>query len=455
MNKIKEIYEIDTLKSGVVMCLKITLILGVLSTIAFQQTTFSGVLISFGITAMYSFGLGLGNGILNRWMSKKWDWVSQTNERIIAGIVGTLIYTVVIVLIIDYVQIIVINNNDPSVFFSERANWTHLFIIILSLLVATFLHARDFMINWKASIKQETTVQKIIAGTASAQFDALKNQLDPHFLFNSLNVLTSLIEENPDAAQNFTTSLSKVYRYVLEQKNKELVSVDEELKFARTFVRLLKMRFEDSIIFEIPEKATNPDARVVPLSLQLLLENAVKHNIVNSSKPLKIRIFEKSGNLVVENILQPKEVLKKSTGVGLSNIKQRYSLLTGRQVEINKTATHFSVAIPMLTKQISVIKTQTQKSYIEDKRYLKAREKVQAMKGFYSNVLAYAIVIPVLAFINYRTTNFPWVIFPMLGWGFGVMAHGMEAFGYSPFTGRKWEERKIREFMEKEESKNL
>jgi hypothetical protein len=301
--------------------------------------------------------------------------------------------------------------------------------------------------------KNKVKEHKIIAGTASAQFDALKNQLDPHFLFNSLNVLTSLIDENPDAAQNFTTSLSKVYRYVLEQKNKELVSVDEELNFARIYVRLLKMRFEDSIDFEIPEKALNPDAKVVPLSLQLLLENAVKHNIVNSSNPLKIRIYENGGNLVVENILQPKEVLKKSSGVGLTNITQRYSLLTDRKVNINKTASHFTVEIPMLTKQISVMKTQTQESYIEDKRYIKAKEKVQAIKGFYSNLLSYLFVLPILAYINYRTTNFPWVIFPALGWGFGVLAHGMEAYGYSPFTGKNWEERKIREFMEKEESK--
>ncbi len=455
MEKIRDIYAFDTVKKGVIVCLKITIILGVFFAIVFQQTTIQGILLSFGITAMYSFGLGLGNGFLNRWLSSKWSWVTQTNQRVIAGIIGTIIYTIVIVLIIDYVQIVIINDMDVSLFFSERMNWMHLFNIVLSLGVATFLHARDFMINWKASIKQETKVQKIIAGTASAQFDALKNQLDPHFLFNSLNVLTSLIDENPDAAQNFTTSLSKVYRYVLEQKNKELISVDEELKFAKTYVRLLKMRFEDSIVFEIPEKAQNPEARVVPLSLQLLLENAVKHNIVNSSNPLKIRIFEEDGNLVVENILQPKEVLKKSSGVGLSNIQQRYSLLTNRQVQINKTASHFFVKIPMLTKQVTGMKIQTQASYIEDKRYIKAKERVQAIKGFYGNLMAYAIVIPFLAFLNYRTSDFPWVIFPMLGWGFGVLAHGMEAFGYSPFTGRKWEERKIREFMEKEESKKL
>src|SRR5690606_17315042 len=149
-----------------------------------------------------------------------------------------------------------------------------------------------------------------------------------HFLFNSLNVLTSLIEENPQKAQKFTTSLSKVYRYVLEQKNKELVSVDEELQFAKTYMSLIKMRFEDSIVFTMPECAANPESKVVPLSLQLLLENAVKHNMVTPNKPLHINIYETQDRLVVKNNLQPKQIVKKSSGVGLSNIKQRYNLLT-------------------------------------------------------------------------------------------------------------------------------
>jgi two-component system LytT family sensor kinase len=93
---------------------------------------------------------------------------------------------------------------------------------------------------------------------------------------------------------------------------------------------------------------------------------------------------------------------------------------------------------------------QTQKSYIEDKRYVRAKEKVEKIKGFYSNLISYLIVLPVLAYVNYRTTDFPWVIFPALGWGFGVVAHGLEAYGYNPFMGKSWEERKIREFMDKE-----
>ena len=290
--------------------------------------------------------------------------------------------------------------------------------------------------------------QKIIAGTASAKFDALKNQLDPHFLFNSLNVLTSLIEEDPHQAQKFTTSLSKVYRYVLEQKNKDLISVEEELQFAKTYVKLLKMRFEDSIHLEIPEHSNNPEAKIIPLSLQLLLENAVKHNVVTSSKPLYIKVYEENGMLVVDNNLQEKQVVKKSSGVGLQNIRQRYGIFTDRQVEITKSNTDFSVKLPLLTKQVTVM--ETQQTYIDDKRYEKAKEHVKQLKGFYGNLTAYCIVIPCLAILNYNTGSFPWVIFPTIGWGFGVTVHGMEVFGYNPLWGKSWEERKIRRFMDDE-----
>jgi hypothetical protein len=415
--------------------------------IMFNQNT----LVKFGYYQLYSIVITSVNVYFFDYLNNI-KWKKYKKYRLAIGVFGSITLTLLSIFLLRMFQGVAIEGRGFDAFYSYETQRTGYYSMILFITIASsaFFHAVYF---YKELQKGKVTEQKIIAGTASAQFDALKNQLDPHFLFNSLNVLTSLIDENPEAAQNFTTSLSKVYRYVLEQKNKELVSVDEELNFARIYVRLLKMRFEDSIIFEIPEKASNPEAKVVPLSLQLLLENAVKHNIVNSSKPLKIRIYENEGNLVVENVLQPKEVIKKSSGVGLTNIMQRYNLLSDRKVAINKTASHFTVAIPMLTKQISVMTTQTQESYIEDKRYLKAKERVQAIKGFYSNVLSYVIVIPILAYINYRTTDFPWVIFPMLGWGFGILAHGMEAYGYSPFTGRRWEERKIRELMEKEESK--
>lgn len=310
-----------------------------------------------------------------------------------------------------------------------------------------FFHALHF---YKELQRNKLTQQKIIAGTASAQFDALKNQLDPHFLFNSLNVLTSLIDENPTMAQKFTTSLSKVYRYVLEQKNKELVSLEEELSFAKTYMDLLKMRFENSVFFELPTKVINPDAKIVPLSLQLLLENAVKHNVVSEQKPLRIRIYEEGNNLLVENNLQKKQVLQDRKGVGLQNIINRYAIITDRRIHINQSDTVFSVQLPLLTKQISTMDT-TQ--FNESNAYIKARQRVKEIKDFYGNLTSYCLVIPFLIFINYQVSwGFQWFWFPLLGWGMGVAIHGFTVFGY----GKTWEERKIRELMEQDEktSKN-
>lgn len=303
-----------------------------------------------------------------------------------------------------------------------------------------------FYRNYK---ERQVKEQKIIAGSASARFDALKNQLDPHFLFNSLNVLTSLIEEDPQQAQKFTTSLSKVYRYVLEQKNKDLVTLGEELDFARTYVRLLKMRFEDSIVFEIPEKVGLEESNIVPLSLQLLLENVVKHNVVTANRPLHIRVYEHGGMLVVENNLQEKQVVKKGSGVGLQNIRQRYKIFTDREVVIEKSVSSFRVALPILSEQYRPV--ESQQHFIEEKRFLKAKEKVKVLKEFYVNLTAYCIIIPALWYLNYLTTDFMWAFFPTLGWGIGVLAHGMQAYGYNLLWGRAWEERKIRELMERDD----
>jgi hypothetical protein len=305
---------------------------------------------------------------------------------------------------------------------------------------------------YKQKKERQVTQQQVIAGAATAQFDALKNQLDPHFLFNSLNVLSSLIEENPEAAQSFTTGLSKIYRYVLEQKSKELVPLDEELRFARTYVRLLKMRFEEGIQFDIPEAASDPELKVVPLSLQLLLENAVKHNKVGVAQPLVIRIRENDGYLEVVNNLQPKQVMSKGSRVGLKNIADRYALLTKKEVYKDQTGGEFKVRIPLLSKKVSNM--EVQKEYIENRKYQRAKERVEALKGFYWNLASYVVVIPFLAWINYQTTSFPWVLFPMLGWGFGLAMHGMEAFGYNPIWGKRWEEKKIREIMEQENKNN-
>lgn len=398
------------------------------------------------IDFIFSFSLTAVNSYYYDGLNLRFNWETDPKKRLWLGALGSFVFSILTIVVLRYLVNYYYTGMGIVEFFANEEPGDYLFTVLVTIFAILFFHAFYF---YRALQKREVKEQKIIARTASASFDALKNQLDPHFLFNSLNVLTSLIEEDPHQAQKFTTSLSKVYRYVLEQKNKDLVTVDEELDFARTYVRLLKMRFEDSIVFDIPEKASKPDYKIVPLSLQLLLENAVKHNVVTASRPLHIKVFEENGILTVTNNLQAKEVVKKSSGVGLTNIKQRYSILTDRAMQIVKTESDFSVHLPMLSQQISVV--ETQETHIEEKRYLKAKERVEQIKGFYGNLIAYCLVIPFLWYINYRTTNFLWAIFPTLGWGIGLFFHGMEAFGYNPFLGRRWEEKKIRQLMEKED----
>jgi sensor histidine kinase YesM len=395
---------------------------------------------------IYSWLIYLANALLIAYLMQRYGMKIFKGNLLFLSLLGNISVSVLAIFFARLIIISVIQGMGILEFLRRESPQYYVNSLIIAVVISGIFYALYY---YKHRQEYKVKEQKIIAGKAAAQFDALKNQLDPHFLFNSLNVLTSLIEEDQDAAQRFTTSLSKVYRYVLEQKNKELVPVDEEFAFARTYVRLLKMRFEDSIVFEIPEKSTNPEARIVPLSLQLLLENAVKHNVVTSARPLRITVKEEDGYVVVTNNLQPKQVVKRSIGVGLQNIRQRYGLLTERQVEIGEAGEYFRVALPILTHQVGVV--QASAEYIRDKRYQKAREKLEAVKQFYGNLASYLIVIPFLIWLNMRTTDFPWSIFPAFGWGFGLLMHGLEIYGYNPLWGKRWEERKIRELMEQDD----
>lgn len=435
------------LKSGTIICFKLSMIFTVIFS-AFLGDDFNlkNIVLTFVLSSFYSFGLGFGNGFINLLLDKKWDWLEQTNLRVYYGVLVTLLYTVPAVLGINYFLFIVLRKMPLDEFFNQNMLWTHLFYIILSLGVSTFMQARSFMVKWKQASKTEVTQQRIIAGTANAKFETLKNQIDPHFLFNSLNVLSSLIEENPENAQRFTTSLSKIYRYVLDQKDKELVSVEDELSFAKTYMNLLKMRFENSLFYELPTESISPDAKVVPLSLQLLLENTVKHNVVSEQKPLHIRIFIQEGYLAIQNDFQKKEVLQNRQGVGLQNIVDRYSIITNRNVLIEQNEKTFTVRIPILTKQISVMETSAEYSD-ESKAYFRAKKRVEELKGFYGNIISYCCVIPFLVFFNLKyMPEFQWFWFSAFGWGFGVVMHAFKVFGYSS----DWEERKIRSILEKE-----
>ena len=399
--------------------------------------------VNFGYTMLYGLTLYFSNAYLFMYLDDKFEADRFTKKRIAIGFLGSFIISVFVIFLLRIFEDVLIENKTFESFFATETAANYIVTIIITFFVTLAFHAFYF---YKAYQENKVKEQKIIAGTASAQFESLKNQIDPHFLFNSLNVLSSLIEENPESAQKFTTSLSKVYRYVLEQKDKELISVAEELQFAKTYMNLLKMRFENSITFEIPEGFENEEAKVVPLSLQLLLENCIKHNVVSEAKPLHVKISIENNQLVVKNNLQKKEVLSDRKGVGLQNIVNRYAILTKRNVLVEENEKEFKIFLPILTKQITIMETQN--IYNENLAYQRAKDKVEQLKGFYGNLISYCVVIPVLIIINLRTSSFQWFWFPMLGWGMGLTFHALETFGY----GKSWEERKINELMNKEDN---
>ncbi|WP_396161051.1 2TM domain-containing protein [Flavobacterium sp.] len=405
------------------------------------------LLVNLGYTILYGLTLYYANALLFIYLDSIFEVERFTKRRIIIGFLGSFLISVVVIFLLRIIEDVIIEGESFDAFLQNETLANYLVTIIITFFVTLAFHAFYF---YKAYQENKVKEQKIIAGTASAQFESLKNQIDPHFLFNSLNVLSSLIEENPESAQKFTTSLSKVYRYVLEQKDKELVSVAEELKFAKTYMNLLKMRFENSITFEIPEGFDNEEAKVVPLSLQLLLENCIKHNIVSEPKPLHVKITIENNQLVVTNNLQKKEVLSDRKGVGLQNIVNRYAILTKKTVLVEENEQEFKIFLPILTKQVTIMETQN--IYNENLAYQRAKDKVEQLKGFYGNLISYCIVIPVLIIINLQSSNnFQWFWFPMLGWGMGLTFHALETFGY----GKSWEERKINELMNKDDnSKN-
>jgi two-component system LytT family sensor kinase len=415
----------------------------------FNFKTINDFLIDFGFYQLYSFVLGYSNMTFFDYMEGRSWKKGDTIKRIMVGVIGAVTITLLGLFLVRVGQAMLYRGYTFEEFLAYDSWQGYSFGLWITLTIISVFHIIYFYNRYQ---KNKIKEQKVIAGAANATFDALKNQLDPHFLFNSLNVLTSLIEENPKNAQKFTTSLSKVYRYVLEQKNKDLIPVDEELNFARTYMSLLKMRFEDSIIFEIPDHATNPESKVVPLSLQLLLENAVKHNMVTSSKPLHIKIYEKEGMLIVENNLQSKQIVKKSSGVGLENIKQRYQLLSNKTVSINQQASRFAVAIPMLTKQVTIMRSIEPKTQYDD-RYVRARKRVEEMKEFYYSLISYCIVIPFLFFIwlRYTPNTIQWFWFPMFGWGMGLAFHAYKVYVNDGVLGNGWEKRKIEKFMREED----
>jgi two-component system LytT family sensor kinase len=199
--------------------------------------------------------------------------------------------------------------------------------------------------RWRISTAEMERFRK---ESAEARFETLRSQVNPHFLFNSLTTLSSLIYRDPEKAGIFVRELSDVYRYLLDKREMELVTLDEELTFIRAYINLISLRFEDNLNVTLDIPVNLHERMIAPITLQLLVENAVKHNVISRSKPLSVYIYADTGYIIVSNDLQRKEMLRQPSGMGLENIRKRYAFLTTREVIILNDEKTFTVKIPLI-----------------------------------------------------------------------------------------------------------
>ncbi len=283
--------------------------------------------------------LWAGNSELNEFLSSKISWIKTPIKRLVVGVISTVAFTVLSVVIVlklwEFFWRLKINDYGEVITMS----------LIITFFISLFFHGRAFLMEWKRSAVEAERYQK---ESIRATYENLKNQVNPHFLFNSLNALTNLVYEDQDKAAKFIKQLSEVYRYVLDSRDKELVALQDELNFLRSYIYLQEIRFGSNLKVEVGE--FQQQGKVAPLAIQLLVENAIKHNIISKEQPLKISIFCDHDAVVVKNNLQRRSMPgTESSGMGLANIKSRYKFLTDKPVSVEETDTEFIVSVPIIT----------------------------------------------------------------------------------------------------------
>lgn len=214
-------------------------------------------------------------------------------------------------------------------------------------LIAGVYEALYYLEQWKKSVQATEALEK---RNLQSQLESLKNQVTPHFLFNSLNSLSGLVEEDPKRALRFIEELSSIYRYLLQSNEKQLITLSRELEFINAYFYLLKTRFEGGLFLSIEIAPGMNEYLLPPLTLQILVENAVKHNMISESMPLHIKIYtDEGGNLIVLNNLQKRKASIPSSKMGLVNISAKYQLLNQPDIIIHETTAHFQVVVPLIS----------------------------------------------------------------------------------------------------------
>ena len=281
----------------------------------------------------------------------KYPKIDQARKRIILQIIGVFIIYFILKSILDPIMEQEAHEKIGNIL-RHKIGMTISSFIITFMILGIYETIGFYALLKKSELEKEQLERENI----QSQLEGLKNQVNPHFLFNSLNTLSYIIPENSNTAVKFVQKLSKVYRYILEMRDSKVIELREELDFLQSYTFLLKERFSENLNININIPEENLRDKILPLSLQLLFENAIKHNIISNKKPLTIDVFvEKGQQLVVQNNLQKKRQSYNGTQMGLENIKNRYRFFSDLEVNVFETEEYFTVILPLIKKPTPVL----------------------------------------------------------------------------------------------------
>ena len=303
-------------------------------------------LVELAVAYGVSLGFTITDWFINRailiFLRKKYPALKDSVLRVSLFFIA-IVCTVIVVDFVGVSLLSPLTNEDYD--FLNRSQ-ALLSIILISTMTMAIYEAIYYHIRLKGAIREEEQSKQVIV---QAQLDALRNQAQPHFFFNTLNTLRDIIDQNSkEDAKEFVDKLSEIYRFLLESGNADLITIKDELKFAKAYIHVQAERFGANLKlnWNIPEAFLH--TMIVPMSLQLLLENAIKHNVISKARPLLIDVVIEDEKLIVRNKVQSKSTQLPSTGLGLKNIEQRYSLIAGQPIKIENDGKQFTVSLPLL-----------------------------------------------------------------------------------------------------------
>ncbi|HAC16423.1 MAG TPA: hypothetical protein DCE78_10840 [Bacteroidetes bacterium] len=292
-----------------------------------------------------SLFLAYPNLLLIQFYNDRFPWSASGGRRIITQV----LFTVLIGLLIGFLLTTASHLIKPYVEDLIRVYVFNMIVVAAcNIVLMTIFEAWIFFYQQSEAEKRNN---ELVRELSEIRFEVLKNQMNPHFMFNSLNVLSSLIEEDVEKSQRFIEEFSNIYRYVLETIEKHVVTLERELEFAHSYMYLQQIRHGDELTWSVEIPSDLLRRYLPPLSLQLVLENAIKHNKIEKGIPFNIMLSVESERLIIMNPLRPKISFNKSTGVGQTNLKKRYAMISKIEPEFKLEKDHFVVSLPLINEE--------------------------------------------------------------------------------------------------------